>query len=323
MNEEQIQTTIKQLAETFALPIRSPILHRPNEYGLDYEDVTFPAMDGVPIEAWFIPADSDRLIIANHPIWFNRYGLASHLEPWKQIAAAGGNDFEVNFMPDYKHLHDAGYNVLCYDMRNFGHSGKGNGLGSNGIWESRDVIGSIQYVRGHPELSKMKLGLFSRCCGGNATMIAMTKHPEYFTDVLAMVSPQPVSLRPFYERIAEILGITDRLDDIEREIELITSFKFDDMSPIPYAKNVHVPTFIVQVRKDALTKEDDVQAIFDNIPAKEKKLHWIEGSTRRWDGYMYFPNNPESLIEWFDRFMKAPAEARPEQRELEEPVTTA
>jgi hypothetical protein len=23
-------------------------------------------------------------------------------------------------MPDYKHLHDAGYNVLCYDLRNFG-----------------------------------------------------------------------------------------------------------------------------------------------------------------------------------------------------------
>lgn len=316
MTEEQINQTIKQLAETFARPIRSPILHRPDEYGLQYEDVTFPAMDGVPLEAWFMPADSDRLIIANHPIWFNRYGLAAHLEPWKSIAGAGGNDFEVNFMPDYKHLHDAGYNVLVYDMRNFGHSGKGNGLGSNGIWESRDVIGSIQYVRAHPKLSKMKLGLFSRCCGCNATMIAMTKHPEYFTDVLALVSPQPVSLRPFYERITEILGITDRLDDIEREIELITSFRFDDMSPIPYARSVHVPTFLIQVRNDALTKESDVQAIFDNIPAKEKKLFWIEESTRRWDGYMYFPNNPEPLIEWFDRFMGGPFE-KAEKQEVE------
>ena len=26
--------------------------------------------------------------------------------------AAGGNDFEVNFIRDYKILHDAGYNVL-------------------------------------------------------------------------------------------------------------------------------------------------------------------------------------------------------------------
>jgi hypothetical protein len=90
-----------------------------------------------------------------------------------------------------------------------------------------------------------------------------------------------------------------------------------------FAKNVHVPTFIVQVRKDALTKESDVQAIFDNIPVKEKKLHWIEGSTRRWDGYMYFPNNPEPLIEWFDRFMKGEPARREEEAEAEMPLVTA
>jgi alpha/beta superfamily hydrolase len=81
-------------------------------------------------------------------------------------------------MPDYEHLHEAGYNVLCYDMRNFGHSG---GIGSNGIFESRDVIGSLQYVTAREDLRDMTVGLFSRCCGGNATMIAMTNHPKYFT----------------------------------------------------------------------------------------------------------------------------------------------
>ncbi len=43
---------------------RTPILRRPDEYGLDYEDVFFPALDGVTLEGWFIPADSDRLIIS-------------------------------------------------------------------------------------------------------------------------------------------------------------------------------------------------------------------------------------------------------------------
>jgi hypothetical protein len=28
--------------------------------------------------------------------------------------------FEVNFLPEYKALHDAGYNILCYDIRNHG-----------------------------------------------------------------------------------------------------------------------------------------------------------------------------------------------------------
>jgi hypothetical protein len=187
MTEAQIEQLIKNLANTFGYPIRSPILRRPEEYGLEYEEVSFPSMDGIPLEAWFLPADSDKLVIANHPLWFNRYGFPAHLEPWKQIGAAGGNDFEVNFMPDYKHLNEAGYNVLCYDMRNFGHSGAANGgVGSNGIFESRDVVGSLQYVKRREDLRRMTVGFFSRCCGANATMIAMAKLYEVGTDTFVV-----------------------------------------------------------------------------------------------------------------------------------------
>ena len=114
------------MADSFGQQLRSPILHWPSEQDLDYEDVTFPALDGVPLEGWFIPArGSDKLIIANHPMGFSRSGIPAHLEPWKSIWAPSGNDFEVNLVPDYKILHDAGYNVLAYDLRNFGLSGGG------------------------------------------------------------------------------------------------------------------------------------------------------------------------------------------------------
>jgi uncharacterized protein len=159
-------------------------------------------------------------------------------------------------MPDYEHLHEAGYNVLCYDMRNFGHSG---GIGSNGIFESRDVIGSLQYVTAREDLRDMTVGLFSRCCGGNATMIAMTNHPKYFKD-------HPVHGHPAAGLFASVLRAHHRNPRHHRsdrrhrpEIELIISFTMDQMSPIPYAKNVHVPTFITQVHDDALTKPSDVQ----------------------------------------------------------------
>jgi hypothetical protein len=39
-------------------------------------------------------------------------------------------------------------------------------------------------------------------------------------------------------------------------------------------------------------------------PVEDKELFWIEGSTRRLDGYNYFPNNPDQMIEWFDKHMK-------------------
>ena len=76
-------------------------------------------MDGAPLEGWFIPADSDRLIIHNHFLPGNGYGYPGHLP---EFGGLGG--FEVNFLHEYKALHDAGYNVLAYDMRNHGMSGQ-------------------------------------------------------------------------------------------------------------------------------------------------------------------------------------------------------
>jgi hypothetical protein len=49
-----------------------------------------------------------------------------------------------------------------------------------------------------------------------------------------------------------------------------------------------------------LTKPSDVQTIYDNIPAKDKKLFWIEGTPRRFDGYNYFSEKPELMLEWFN-----------------------
>jgi hypothetical protein len=125
---EQIDHILAAMADSFGRQLRSPVLHWPDEQGLDYQDVTFPALDGAPLEGWFIPAPgSDKLIIANHPMGFSRSGIPAHLEPWKSIWSSSGNDFEVNLLPDYKILHDAGYNVLAYDLRNFGLSGAANG----------------------------------------------------------------------------------------------------------------------------------------------------------------------------------------------------
>jgi len=128
LTDDQIDRVLNQMADSFSQQLRSPILHSPSEENLDYEDVTFLSLDDVPLEGWFIPAaGSNKLIIANHPMGFSRSGIPAHLEPWRSIWRSSGNDFEVNFVPDYKILHDTGYNVLAYDLRNFGLSGAANG----------------------------------------------------------------------------------------------------------------------------------------------------------------------------------------------------
>src|SRR6202012_1643424 len=98
LNGDQVEGMLDQMADSFRRQLRSPILHLPSEENLDFEDVTFPSLDGVPLEGWFIPAHgSDKLIIANHPMGFSRSGIPAHLEPWRSVWSASGNDFEVNF----------------------------------------------------------------------------------------------------------------------------------------------------------------------------------------------------------------------------------
>ncbi|MFC7987334.1 hypothetical protein [Streptomyces sp. NPDC057336] len=105
---------LEAIADRFSTSPRSPVLHSPAEHGLDFEDVTFASEDGVPLEGWFVPAPgSDRVVIVNHPRFFSRSGLPSHLEPWRSVHGETGNDIEVDLVPDIALLHAAGYHVLA------------------------------------------------------------------------------------------------------------------------------------------------------------------------------------------------------------------
>lgn len=306
--QEQFDSVLNTIADNFSVSDRSPILHTPGEHRLQFEDVTFPSEDGTPLEGWFVPAKhsaahADTVVILNHPRFFSRSGLPAHLEPWRSDFVATGNDFEVNLVPDIAILHDAGYHVLTYDLRNFGHSGTANGgLTSGGIFESRDVVGSLNYARSRPDLKDAKIALFSRCLGANATFFAMQRAPQAFARVRCLVACQPLSPRMVLERSFERNGFPiELMDELDRRIKLRTSFSLDDMSPVTAARNTCVPTLVYQAHDDVMTRPSDVQAVFDAIPERDdlpKELFWIHGTTRRWDGYLHFQNDPNRILDW-------------------------
>jgi len=303
--ERRVEDVLDRFAEAFSNQSRSPVLHSPAEQGLEYEDVSFPSHDGVPLEGWFIPsAGSDKLVIANHPMGFSRSGMPTHLEPWRSAWAASGNGFEVDFIPDYKILHDAGYHVLAYDLRNHGLSGAANGgLSSSGIFEARDVVGSLTFARSFSQTRDAAVGLFSRCLGASSTFAAMTQFPAAFDGVRCLVAPQPVTASVILTRRLDALGLAGYIDQLERRIVERTGLGFAARCPQEWAKNVRVPTLLYQVHDDVLTDPDDVRAMFDNIPIPEKSLHWIRGTTSRWDGYLEFQRQPGRMLDWFSNHL--------------------
>lgn len=300
---KQQEEILKQLATGYATVNHpTPILETPKDYGLDYQDVTFKAEDGVQLAAWYIPCTySNKLIICNHPATFNRYGFPGHQEPWRQF-----QDVEVKFGKIYKALHEAGYHVLTYDFRNHGESGDAK----NHIWgqgfnsEYKDVLAALDYVKKHDTLQHMAIGLFNPCAGGNAAMTAMTKHPEYFADVKAFVCAQPASINIMAHIALKGMGLGDFMDVFDTELEKIGGLKSSAMTPHNIAQHVTVPTFIMQNKGDAWTLPADVQKTFDLLGTNKKKLFWLEGSTKRFDGYNYFGEHPEQMIDWFNNYMK-------------------
>ena len=181
-----------------------------------------------------------------------------------------------SLIPDYKILHDAGYNVLAYDLRNFGHSGAANGV-SPPAGSSRP---GTSPARGHDAVPQ---GIRRCPLPGGAPAGHHEDHRQ--------------------RRLALLGAPADRIDDLEQRVILRTSIGFARRAPRGWARYVRVPAFLYQVRDDVLTEPGDVQAMFDNIPVADKKLSWIRGTTRRCDGYLEFQRHPEPMLEWFAQHM--------------------
>jgi len=299
VNEQQTQM-LTMLAQGLSMPPRTPIVRTPKDYDMEFEDISYKTQDGVSIKGWFIPADSDKVIISNHFSPANRYGFAGHLEG---LDFAGG--FEVNFLPRYKALHDAGYNILAYDLRSHGESGDGEGkISGVGYYEWQEVLASIEYVRSRNKSAE--IGLTSMCMGANATINAMEQKPEAFNDIKCLLCIAPLKGQTTIERQAEQMGIdaAEAIEAFEPIYKDITGLIVADHNIIPKFKNVNIPTFFFQVRDDSNSRWTDVQEMYDLTPVEDKKIVYLEGTPLRFKGYSYFSENPEEMVEWFNAHMK-------------------
>ena len=124
----------------------------PAEFGLDFEEVTFKAADGLRLCGWWIPnVESDRVVVIMH-------------------GHGGSMDWDVHRAPA---LHAAGFNVLLFDFRAHGRS-EGKTI-TFGYLERQDVLGAVAFLHSR---GMHRIGLLGFSFGGIAAMLAAPICPD-------------------------------------------------------------------------------------------------------------------------------------------------
>lgn len=288
------------LAKAAIVPPRKPLVKNPEDYGMEYESIDFKSRDGVNLKAWYIPGKSDNLIIFTHPMPFNRYGFHTKGQGIMKVS-----NIEVELLKVVKQLNNAGYGVFTIDIRNHGESEKSNnGVCGIGYYEWQDVVGTVDYIKNDNKLKNKKLGMVVNCMGANSALIAIGKEPVLFKDIKAIVAIQPISFDVFIkhylkDKMPLFQGMYSK---INQEVKKLAGVNLEDMSPKKYIKDIKIPIMYVQVKEDVWTSNSDIQGFYDNTNS-DKELFWIEGKYKRFDGYNYFGQKPEKMLNWLNKYM--------------------
>jgi len=289
------------LAKSLLCPGRQPLVKNPEDYGMSYSDIEFQTPDNVRIKGWLIHGSSNKLVIMTHPMPFTRYGFSPKHQGLFKVT-----NIEVQLLRTAVHLNKAGYHVLMFDFRNHGESGKGNrGYTAVGLHEWPDIIGALNYIKSDENLKNYDTGFVSHCMGANATIIAMSRAAEnVFDKVKCLVAIQPVSMNILVPQMIEdaFPAFKAFVTGIDKKSVSYTGFSLKEMSPLSYVKDIKVPVLFVQVRNDPWTKPEDIMSFCDNT-VMPKELFWIEGKKHRFDGYNYFGDTPERLLEFLKKYM--------------------
>jgi dipeptidyl aminopeptidase/acylaminoacyl peptidase len=293
------------VANSLMYPNRQPLVKAPTDYGLQSEDVSFESADGVSLAGWLIRGTGDDVVIITHPGGFTRYGFSTKRQGLFKLA-----EEDVEFLRTARVLVDAGYSVLMFDFRNHGESdtSPNGGITGLGLEEYRDVVAAVQFAAAHPDLAGRDIALVSFCQGANASIIATSKETETLraAGLKALVAVQPISAGVFAREYGADHGIGPRiLARAEQKMIERGSAPLDDMSPLPYAPDVFVPTLFVQSLTDPWTDLHFVRVVYEAIP-EPKQVLWLEKEMERFATYNWFGDHPEPLLAFLDEYMGDP-----------------
>tara|TARA_B100001939_G_scaffold78050_1_gene66009 strand:- start:1694 stop:2578 length:885 start_codon:yes stop_codon:yes gene_type:complete len=290
----------KAISDLMIKPGKSPVFETPDQYGLIYEDVTFKAKDGVTLSGWLVKGGTDKVIIQSHfGVQCSRCGFTQEGKGMMKNALWTS---DIHFLNQAKYLVDAGYSVLMYDLRNHGESGEGSTPWVTwGLDERKDVIAAVNYISNHKDFTSASIGLLSICMGSSSSIFAYGMDEELKNNpkVKTMIAVQPLT----YDHFVKAMGLPgflvnsgNKYSNGKRGVDL-TGDSF-----LPFAKDISVPTLVIQNQNDPMTNLDMVKDFYNDI-AVEKEYLSLNLEKKRGAAYDWIGKNPDEILGWFNKYM--------------------
>lgn len=278
-------------------PPRRPLWATPRDAGLSYEDIEFPARDGLRLSGWFLPADASPgpAIILVHGWPGNRLGEAADT-----IMANLSGALPVDLLRFAHSLHGAGYNVLMFDLRNHGQSADGAAV-TFGLQESNDLLGAIDHLKRRGDVDERRLGVVGFSMGANTLLYAL----PHTDSIRAAVAVQPTSPKLFSKRYAaDLLGAvgTPVLVLASTLYSAFTHLSLEAIEPVIAAAGAgDTPVFYVQGKGDRWGSVSNVAHMAAQTPNAVTPL--FVDSNHRYGGFLHVIDNPQVVIDFFKPYL--------------------
>ncbi len=244
-----------------------------SQLGIPYEDVEFKNTENLTLRGWYFPAKaSKKAIIMVHGI------TADRREGLRWVKA----------------LHNAGYNLLLFDLRNHGKSDKSpTGMG---YAEKKDVMAAVEYVqkvRGND-----RVGVFGVSLGGATAIQAMAEDSRilagffeasyaHLGDLLAQIAKRDFSLPrfPIIPSVLFVYRVRGGMDPAR-------------MNPEDYIGKISPrPVYIIHCDKDNYTEFSHAERLF--AAAKEPKAFWAASCNKHARAWQSNPALAEKKVKDF------------------------
>ncbi len=214
----------------------------PQHEGLAFEDVWFPATDGVRLHGWLVPAPEARFTL----LWFhgNAGNISHRVDNIKDLHRYLGRPL----LP----------NIFIFDYRGYGKSaGSHSDLSEEATY--RDADGVLAYIRGRPDLARTRLIYFGRSLGAAIAVEAARRHP-----------PAGLILETPFTSIKDMARVT--LPFLPLGSLLRT--RYDSLSKIP---EIRAPLLVLHGDRDDVVPYEQGRRLFE-AANQPKTFYTIRGA---------------------------------------------